>query len=142
MFDPQMGRTGTRAITRTVPPPHRAVVQTQRSEFGQFTARKHFKRIFVNLSGQHDAEACNLFAEDFDDRVLDPTLAETYTRRMASRLTRARSFIRRVLKQGHTGFVPQAMADEQRRVYGNRQQGRSDRLCQIVLAGELFRPDL
>src|SRR5262245_33610528 len=47
-----------------------------------------------------------------------------------------------MLKQRDPGFAPQAMADEQRRIRGDRQQWRGDRLRKVIEAGELLRPDL
>jgi hypothetical protein len=45
------------------------------------SARENFERVFVRLVCQDDAEARDVFAEDFDDRPLEPALAEAYARR-------------------------------------------------------------
>src|SRR5215510_11613739 len=129
-------------ITGPVPPPHRAVVQTQRGKPWQFAAGERFERVFFNLVGQNDAEPRDLFAEDFDDRISDPIFAETHPRRMASSLPRAGTLVGRMLKQRDTSFAPQAMADEQRRICGDRQQRSGDRLRQVIEASEFLRSDL
>src|SRR5215475_7986936 len=124
MLDPQMSDAVIDTITGTIPPPHRAVVQTQRGEIWRLAAVEGFERVFFNLFGQNDAEPRDLFAEDLDARIGDPATAETHPRRMTSSLPRARTLIGRMLKQRDTGFAPEAMADEQRRIRGGRQQRR------------------
>src|SRR5262245_33074295 len=99
------------SIAGTVPPPHRAVVQTQRREFWRLAAGEQFEGVFFKLFGQNDAEPRDLFAEDFNHRVSDPAFAEAHSGRMASSLPRARTLVGRVLEQCDTGFAPQAVAD-------------------------------
>src|SRR5262245_7574788 len=118
MFDPQMSFSLIDTVTGPVPPPHRPVMQTQRRKFREFAESKQFKRVFVNLSCQDNPKTGALFAEDFDDRVFDPVFAEARPRRMAPRLPRARSFIVRMLEQRHSGFGPEAVTDEHRRIGG------------------------
>src|SRR4030095_8556610 len=47
-----------------------------------------------------------------------------------------------MLKQRDPSLAPHAIADEQRRIRGDRQQRRGDRLRQVIEAGELLRSDL
>src|SRR6185295_15138563 len=47
-----------------------------------------------------------------------------------------------MLKQRHPSFMPQTMADEQRRVGGHCKQRRRDHLRQVIKPGELCRSDL
>jgi hypothetical protein len=142
MFDPQMSDAVIDPITRPVPPPYCAIAQTQSRKFWRLAACDQFERVFFDLFGQDDAEPRDLLAEDFDDRIPDPAFAETHSRRMAARLPRARTLIGRMLEQRDAGLVPQAMADEQRRIRGDRQQRRGYSLRQVIKAGELLRSDL
>src|SRR5262249_2844648 len=137
-----MGDAVIDPVTRTVPPPNRAVVQAQRIEFRRLAAGERFERVFLNLFSQDDAESRDLFAEDFDGRIFDPALTKTHAGRVASGLPRARTLVRRVLEQRDPSLAPQSMADEQRRICGDCQQRRGDRLRQVVEAGEFLRSDL
>src|SRR5262249_32043269 len=133
-----MGDAVIDPVTRTVPPPNRAVVQAQRIEFRRLAAGERFERVFLNLFSQDDAESRDLFAKDFDGRIFDPALTKTHAGRVASRLPRARTLVGRVLEQRDPSLAPQSMADEQRRICGDCQQRRGDRLRQVVEAGGIL----
>ena len=47
-----------------------------------------------------------------------------------------------MLKERKARFLPETMAEEERRIDGSREHGSSNRLCQVVERDELFRSDL
>jgi site-specific DNA-cytosine methylase len=117
-------------------------MKAQRREARNLAACQHRERVFVGAVRHDDAEARDLLAEEFDDGVFEPALAEAGARRLAPRLLRARARIVGVLEERNARPLPEAPAEQERRVDGRGEHGRGDRLREVVLGGELPRVDL
>jgi hypothetical protein len=117
-------------------------VQLQRFEVRHAPAREHFERVLFRLGREDDAEARDVFAEEFEHRALQPRLAKTDPRRKAAVSLRGGACVGRVLEERDARLLPEAVAEPQRRVHGRREHGRRYGLRHVVERHEIFRADL
>src|SRR5678816_1474679 len=104
-----MRNTVCDAITRAVPSPNSAVVQTQSREKRRFATRNLRKRIAIRLIDHDWTKPADLLMKKLDDRVLQPLFAEVYSGWLTTSHSQTRALVSGMLKKCHPSFLPQTM---------------------------------
>jgi hypothetical protein len=120
------------AVAGPVPAVDRSVMQAQRVEFGHLASGDHADRVFLELRGQDDPEPGDVLLEDLDHRFVDPVISEVDTGLEPAGGQRFGAGIDRILEHGDPGFVPEPLAEQDRRVDAGCQQRTGNRLGDVV----------
>ena len=141
VLDAQVRPVADDVVDRAVPPVDRAVVEAQLCQRGRLPCLELGHRVLVGHLGQQGGEVADVLLEQVEDRG-DPPLAEEHPGPHALVLQLDAAGVRGLAEQLDAGLGVQPLAEEERRVGGERDLRGDEGLGGVPVRREVRGRDL